>query len=136
MHWTEKEFAFYRGEENICDGTIAEIAAVTGNKVEYVKWMTTPTAEKRRSPHDFKFTTRLVPIIDETRSLMTYKLKDEALDALFDHEIFTVGDLMKVSDEQLSRLHPRYRIREHIARYRNSFLEVEKEWSDDCDEAM
>lgn len=136
MHWTEKEFAFYRGEENICDGTIAEIAAVTGNKVEYVKWMTTPTAEKRRSPQDFKFTTRLVPIIDETRSLMTYKLKDEALDALFDHDIFTVGDLMKVSDEQLSLLHPRYRIREHIARYRNSFLEVEKEWNDDCYEAM
>lgn len=134
MHWTEKEYAYYRGEENVCDGTIHEIAATVGSKVESVKWMTTPTSKNRAMKRDRKNTARLVPIIDESKALMTYKLSDDAIDALSDAAIFTVGDLMMVSDEVFTRLHHNERILTEIARYRDWFVEVERE--DDCDEAM
>lgn len=136
MHWTEKEYAFYRGDQNICDGTIHEIAAFTGFKVESVKWMTTPTSRKRADNRDCKFTTRLVPIMDESRPLMTYQLSDKAVDALSDAEIYTVSDLLKVSDTKLAKLHPNKMVIKQIARYRDWFHEVDKEWDDDCDEAM
>ena len=136
MHWTEKEYAFYRGDKNVCDGTIPEIAAFTGFKAASIKWMTTPTSKERANARDFKFTTRLVPIIDETRPLMTYRLSDKAIDTLSDAEIYTVGDLLLVSDSKLKQLHPNKLVVKQIARYRDWFIEVDKEWDDDCDEAI
>lgn len=42
-----KVYALYKGEENITDGTIYEIAAKTGKKLSYIRWMTYPCAHKK-----------------------------------------------------------------------------------------
>ena len=98
--------------------------------------MTTPTSKERAAERDCKYTTRLVPIMDESRPLMTYQLSDKAVDALSEAEIYTVGDLLQVSDARLVQLHPNKLVVKQIARYRDWFIEVEKGWDDECDEAM
>lgn len=40
-------YAFYIGEKNICDGTLEEISKKTGMTMDYLKWMTRPSAVKR-----------------------------------------------------------------------------------------
>lgn len=42
-----KVYALYKGDENICDGTLQEIAEKTGKKLEYIRWLTYPTYKKR-----------------------------------------------------------------------------------------
>ncbi|MDQ0204099.1 hypothetical protein [Pectinatus haikarae] len=41
-------YALYRGEKNVCDGTIDEIAAHEKLKRFTVYWLSTPTAKKRQ----------------------------------------------------------------------------------------
>jgi hypothetical protein len=41
------EYAVYQGEELLVIGTAKECAAYLGIKPESVKWMTTPSAQKR-----------------------------------------------------------------------------------------
>ena len=47
MKWYERIYALYKGEENICDGTIPEIAEATGKTVQAVRYMTFPAYERR-----------------------------------------------------------------------------------------
>ncbi|SFK95291.1 hypothetical protein [Salinicoccus halodurans] len=55
----EKEYAFYRGEEILATGTIAEIARTVGVKVETIKWYKYPSSKKRSTYSS------LVPLDDE-----------------------------------------------------------------------
>ena len=47
MKWYERIYALYRGDENICDGTIPEIAEATGKTVNFLRYMTTPVYGRR-----------------------------------------------------------------------------------------
>ena len=40
-------FALYAGEKNIADGTLEEIAAKTGKKVNTLKWYLSPSYKRR-----------------------------------------------------------------------------------------
>lgn len=42
-----KVYALYRGEENVCDGTLAEIAEHEGIKYETARYMTSPCYRRR-----------------------------------------------------------------------------------------
>lgn len=44
----EKVYALYRGEENLMDGTLKEIAKKHGVKIGTLKWMTSPIWKKRK----------------------------------------------------------------------------------------
>ncbi|MFY0744799.1 hypothetical protein AB1K09_20230 [Solibacillus silvestris] len=136
MHWTEKEFAFYRGDVYVYSGTVTEIAAFTGYKDTYIRWMATPASKELRATRKIENSSELVPIMDETRPLMTYRLSDRAIDALSSADIYTTKDLLQISDSKLKQLHPNKVVVNQIARYRDWFLEVDKEWEDECDEAM
>jgi hypothetical protein len=45
--WHKRIYALYKGENLIADGTIGEIHRKSGKTVEYLRWMTYPTYEKR-----------------------------------------------------------------------------------------
>lgn len=40
-------YALYKGEQNLADGTLAEIARKTGKTYNTLKWMTYPSYKKR-----------------------------------------------------------------------------------------
>lgn len=40
-------YALYKGEQNLMDGTLAEIAQRTGKTYNTLKWMTYPSYQKR-----------------------------------------------------------------------------------------
>ena len=40
-------YAIYKGEQNLADGTLAEIARKTGKTYNTLKWMTYPSYKKR-----------------------------------------------------------------------------------------
>lgn len=40
-------YALYKGEQNLMDGTLAEIAQRTGKTYNTLKWMTYPSYKKR-----------------------------------------------------------------------------------------
>lgn len=40
-------YALYKGEQNLMDGTLAEIAVRTGKTNNTLKWMTYPSYQKR-----------------------------------------------------------------------------------------
>lgn len=40
-------YALYKGEQNLADGTLAEIARKTGKTYNALKWMTYPSYKKR-----------------------------------------------------------------------------------------
>lgn len=40
-------YALYKGEQNLMDGTLAEIAQRTGKTYNMLKWMTYPSYRKR-----------------------------------------------------------------------------------------
>lgn len=40
-------YALYKGEQNLADGTLAEIAMKTGKTYNTLKWMTYPSYKKR-----------------------------------------------------------------------------------------
>lgn len=42
-----KEYAVYKGEENLCIGTARECAEMLGVTAKYVYWLVTPTAKGR-----------------------------------------------------------------------------------------
>jgi hypothetical protein len=42
-------YALYKGEQNLADGTLAEIAKKTGKTESYLRWMTYPSYQKRKT---------------------------------------------------------------------------------------
>lgn len=51
MGKTRRIYAAYRGDKYIGEGTLREIAAMTGLKVETVIWYTTPAGKRRMGRH-------------------------------------------------------------------------------------
>ncbi|MCR5176645.1 MAG: hypothetical protein K6C05_07305 [Anaerovibrio sp.] len=47
----QKIYAYYRGDKNICDGTIREIQKKTGLNWDYLQWMKCPIAHRRNREH-------------------------------------------------------------------------------------
>ncbi len=47
LPWHKREYALYKGDEFITIGTIKEISSETGKSVDFLRWMTYPTYEKR-----------------------------------------------------------------------------------------
>lgn len=47
MKWYERIYALYKGDVNICDGTIPEIAEYTGKTTTALRYMLTPAYERR-----------------------------------------------------------------------------------------
>ncbi|KHM51613.1 hypothetical protein SAMN02745671_01682 [Anaerovibrio lipolyticus DSM 3074] len=47
MRKSNKIYALYVGEQNVCDGTLEEICKRTGMTMDTLKWMTRPSAMKR-----------------------------------------------------------------------------------------
>lgn len=45
--YSTKLYALYRGEENLCDGTIREIHEKTGLSLKYLNWMKSSSAKAR-----------------------------------------------------------------------------------------
>lgn len=45
--WRETIYALYRGENNICDGTIEEISRKSGKSVKMLRWMLNPAYARR-----------------------------------------------------------------------------------------
>lgn len=62
----KKIFALYKGEENLCDGTIDEIAQKTGKNAKTLQWMTYTTYQSRLIENDNKL--RLIRIPDDEES--------------------------------------------------------------------
>ena len=52
MKWQERIYALYKGDVNICDGTIFEIAEATGKTVQSIRYMTFPAYERRGGKGD------------------------------------------------------------------------------------
>lgn len=123
MKWHEKVYALYRGGENVCDGTIPEIAEKTGATIDTLKWMTTVTAAKRIAERGTKNPTVLVPIKDEDTLLMTLKFSDRSIDVLKDAGISTVKDLIKLSEDDVMKLHPNKKVGAEVMRYRDYFMD-------------
>ena len=45
--WYKREYALYKGDNFITIGTIMEISIETGKSIDFLRWMTYPTYEKR-----------------------------------------------------------------------------------------
>lgn len=45
--WHKREYALYKGDNFITIGTIRQISKDTGKSVDFLRWMTYPTYEKR-----------------------------------------------------------------------------------------
>lgn len=45
--WHKRIYALYKGESFVTEGTIREISKESGKTVDFLKWMTYPTYEKR-----------------------------------------------------------------------------------------
>ena len=45
--WHKRVYALYKGDQFITDGTIREIHRETGKSINFLKYMTYPTYEKR-----------------------------------------------------------------------------------------
>ena len=65
MKRKEKVYALYIGETNICDGTLAEIAAKTGKRLDTLRWMTYPVYQRRVEARKTTNVTELVPIEED-----------------------------------------------------------------------
>lgn len=64
MKWHEKIYALYIGETNICDGTLPEIAAKTGKRLDTLRWMTYASYQERLKTRKTTNITELVLIED------------------------------------------------------------------------
>ena len=47
MRWDKRIYALYKGETNLADGTILEIAERTGKSIASIRYMTFPIYNKR-----------------------------------------------------------------------------------------
>lgn len=47
VKWHKREYALYKGEQLLADGTIPEISKVSGKSIDFLKWMTYPSYKKR-----------------------------------------------------------------------------------------
>ncbi|MEX3713638.1 hypothetical protein ABFV99_14690 [Cytobacillus horneckiae] len=65
--WDKRIYALYKGEENITDGTILEIAARTGKTIKSLRWMTYDAYKERCKKS--KNIIELVPIDDYEEEL-------------------------------------------------------------------
>ncbi|OAB26235.1 hypothetical protein PMSD_25985 [Paenibacillus macquariensis subsp. defensor] len=61
--WHKRIYALYKGEEFITDGTIREISRATNKTIDFLRFMTYPTYE-RRSENGLK-RLKMVPLDDE-----------------------------------------------------------------------
>ena len=53
-YWKEKVYALYKGENNVCDGTLPEIARQTGRSLESLRFCTRPAYRRRREEYKRK----------------------------------------------------------------------------------
>lgn len=127
MKWYEKVYALYVGRDNVCDGTIPQIAELTGRSIASLKWMTTPTGIRRINNRVKENPTMLVPIKDEDTPIGKLKLSGVAMDALLDVDIMTVKDLVEMSDKDFEQVHSKVKVRNEIAGYRDWFKEEDEE---------
>lgn len=47
IKWNNRIYALYKGEILLADGTIPEISKQTNKSIDFLRWMTYPTYEKR-----------------------------------------------------------------------------------------
>lgn len=66
MRRIDKIYALYKGDVNIWDGTLQEIANYTGKTVKTLSWMTYPAYNRKLTEDDNRL--RLIEIPEELES--------------------------------------------------------------------
>lgn len=68
-----KTYALYRGDDNICDGTIDEIAQKQHVKPDTIKWYLSPVYQRRLAQRKHsRHAISLVEILDDTKKATSH----------------------------------------------------------------
>ena len=64
--WHKRIYALYAGDQFVAEGTIRQISRESNKKVDHLRWMTTPTYERRCGNSTKRL--RLISLDDDPQS--------------------------------------------------------------------